>query len=747
MSEVKDFQLTTPLLGNQSYVSPVVDFLTFNTLSTASFYNTTDASQTTQQIVFQFSAERNQNFNFNEVVTMTLNDGVSKSFPIRARFGKFLITNSSSTPMSELRLSSLAFEEIQEVGINQVVDLEETLQAEDQRITDEIAARIAGDLTLQTQVFLKADQTDLGAEAVTRATADIALEQALALRATTQSVLDEQGARETADVVLLGNINAEATARALGDTNLQTSIDTERTARQLADTNLQTDVNTRATIVALASEVSARETADSTLQGNIDAVVIDRIIADNNLQANIDAENVSRVSADTSLENSINLLDTNLNLKASIQDLNTEIANRQSADNLKLNITDSIHSNLSFYALQSDNLTTVLSNITAQGSTLSLGSGSFGILNGDPLVINKQNISMYAPSSTPPLCELLMPITIPNTADRIRMRFFSFDGVATLNASRSVYNQCTFTENVNIGEGTTGYITLKDCEFVAGKTITVSNTFADVLYFVNCNFSGATLVLNQASPQQVIISNCGGLVSFPANAFYAGISALTTGYIQNSIAKTILPTTGSGTAGQVLTSGGANGIDTWTTPSGGGGGGGGTCLECIHLYPTGQSVTSVRGDTLTFQNVTQRQELTQSVADLTGSVVSYRPPTGTTKVIFSFYSSLSNRGNTTTINDAKFRMFFGSTQVTVARQYISLGIASATPYHEFSVVFNIGGTENIANAILGSWNSLVQLKWDGTALDQFLPFTIHNILGFDEETVFSAPKIKIEAYA
>jgi len=69
MSEVKDFQLTTPLLGNQSYVSPVVDFLTFNTLSTASFYNTTDASQTTQQIVFQFSAERNQNFNFNEVVT------------------------------------------------------------------------------------------------------------------------------------------------------------------------------------------------------------------------------------------------------------------------------------------------------------------------------------------------------------------------------------------------------------------------------------------------------------------------------------------------------------------------------------------------------------------------------------------------------------------------------------------------------------------------------------------------------
>jgi hypothetical protein len=92
-------------------------------------------------------------------------------------------------------------------------------------------------------------------------------------------------------------------------------------------------------------------------------------------------------------------------------------------------------------------------------------------------------------------------------------------------------------------------------------------------------------------------------------------------------------------------------------------------------------------------------------------------------------------------------MFFGSTQVTVARQYISLGIASATPYHEFSVVFNIGGTESIANAILGSWNSLVQLKWDGTALDQNLPFTIHNILGFDEVTVFSPPKIKIEAYA
>lgn len=742
MSVVNDFSLTTPLLGNQTYISPVVDFLSFNTLATASFYNTTDATQTTQQIIFQFSAERTDNFNFTEVVVMTLNEGISKSFPIRARFGRYIITNTSSINMTELRLSSTAFEEIQEVGINQVDGLEQILQTE-------VGNRVSGDLNLQNQIFLKANQVDLNLEAVARATEDIRLDQALSQRATTQSVLDEQGARESGDVLLQLNINAEQTSRQLGDTNLQISIDNEITARALADTNIQTAVDTKATITALAIETSARETADSTIQNelntkastadlnteiadrisadtilltNLNTEIQDRQIQDNLLQANIDTENNERVSADTQLESNLNF---------------------------KLDTADSIHRvGRSFYAVDGrDNLTSVFQNISAQGSILSFSSGSFGTLQDTELVINKQNMSMYAPPSTPPLCEFLMPITIPNTADRIRMRFLSFDNVATLNASRSVYNQCSFTENVNIGQGTTGYITFKDCEFVAGKTITVSNTFASVLFFIGCNFGGATLVLNQASNQQVILSNCGGLISFPSNATLAVGNALTNGFVQLNVAKTILATTGTGNVGQVLTSSGSASLpDTWTTITSGGGGES-TCLELIHLYPRGQSITTKRGDTLTFQNVSERQLLTQSATDLTGSVISYRPPTGTTKVIYTFYTHLSNRAIVNSNIDANFRCFFGSTQVSIARQYISLAQASAVGYHEFSVVFNIGGTQNIGNAIIGSWNALVQLKWDGARQSQFTDFHIHNLLGFDEQTIFSHPKIKIEAYA
>lgn len=68
------------------------------------------------------------------------------------------------------------------------------------------------------------------------------------------AVQTETTARQTADTTLQQNINSETTARQSADTTLQQNINTETTTRQTADTNLQNGINT------LTQALSAEET-------------------------------------------------------------------------------------------------------------------------------------------------------------------------------------------------------------------------------------------------------------------------------------------------------------------------------------------------------------------------------------------------------------------------------------------------------------------------------------------------------
>lgn len=73
-------------------------------------------------------------------------------------------------------------------------------------------------------------------------------------------------------------VSNEATARSTADTTLQSNIDTEATNRQTGDSNLHTEITT---------ETTARETADVTLQNNIDAEETARINADTALSTRV----------------------------------------------------------------------------------------------------------------------------------------------------------------------------------------------------------------------------------------------------------------------------------------------------------------------------------------------------------------------------------------------------------------------------------------------------------------------------
>jgi hypothetical protein len=89
--------------------------------------------------------------------------------------------------------------------------------------------------------------------------------------------------RENADDLLSGDITAEATARDEADTQLQTNINTEIADRENAITQEVEDRD-----AAILVETTNRETADGTLQTNIETETTNRTVADTALQYNID---------------------------------------------------------------------------------------------------------------------------------------------------------------------------------------------------------------------------------------------------------------------------------------------------------------------------------------------------------------------------------------------------------------------------------------------------------------------------
>ena len=72
-------------------------------------------------------------------------------------------------------------------------------------------------------------------------------------------------------------------------------------------------------------------------------------------------------------------------------------------------------------------------------------------------------------------------------------------------------------------------------------------------------------------------------------------------------------------------------------------GAGSNILEMFSGVCDGRSLT-VSSGTYTLQNVTAYQSLTDSYADITGSEITYTPPSGTTTVVYRFITHMDSRG-------------------------------------------------------------------------------------------------------
>lgn len=161
--------------------------------------------------------------------------------------------------------------------------------------------------------------------------------------------------------------------------------------------------------------------------------------------------------------------------------------------------------------------------------------------------------------------------------------------------------------------------------------------------------------------------------------------------------------------------------------------GGNNIKEQLAMLCDGGSYT-VSSGTYTSQNVTSYFDQTATYQDLTGSVINYTPPSGSTCVIYDFqfnvaYLDAHGIGN--------FKFMIDGTEQTELKRSLAAGNYLEGSFN-IRHVLPIGGTASTATGRQSSWTSPKELKiltrssydtnklrihstyyWDGTGTNQF----------------------------
>jgi hypothetical protein len=192
-----------------------------------------------------------------------------------------------------------------------------------------------------------------------------------------------------------------------------------------------------------------------------------------------------------------------------------------------------------------DNVQTIQSkiDIASQADVIYVSSGSYG--ESQITFTDKYNLALVCPDVGNTITEVLNGILIKGTSEMIRIANLQIEGGSASVISgvgRYYFKNCVFqgslsqTHFIAIGQSTTQYMTFMNCEFDQYCTITIPSTLGAPIYFINCNFGGATIAYNNVNQLLVIMSNCAGLLAYPASnkATLVGLNALTSGASQVS---------------------------------------------------------------------------------------------------------------------------------------------------------------------------------------------------------------------
>jgi len=164
-------------------------------------------------------------------------------------------------------------------------------------------------------------------------------------------------------------------------------------------------------------------------------------------------------------------------------------------------------------------------------------------------------------------------------------------------------------------------------------------------------------------------------------------------------------------------------------------------LEQFYSPCDGSTITTSQGD-ITLTNVTAAQDLTTTHADITGSSISYNPPTGTTQVIYEFQYA-AGPGDATPVMHFKFNV--DGTDVTYSRHSTYLNGTEVLQHFKWAV--NIGGSTTAATGRLASWSGAKTLKMMAREYNSSHEGTVHQIFHWDGSTgtTFHQPCIGITA--
>ena len=179
-----------------------------------------------------------------------------------------------------------------------------------------------------------------------------------------------------------------------------------------------------------------------------------------------------------------------------------------------------------------------------------------------------------------------------------------------------------------------------------------------------------------------------------------------------------------GSAGQVLTSGGNSAGCQWKSRTGGHG-----VLEQFFTVCDGSTIALPSGN-ITVQNVTEDHALQNSWQDLTGSTISYTPPSGAKQVIFEFHYYGTFKDPNVIWHH---KLFLDSNEVTMAR-----GTFRANEAFTDRIVmrwgFNIGGTANTASGRVASWTSSKTIKLQAREFGSSSEAYLHRIANWNGST-------------
>ena len=161
------------------------------------------------------------------------------------------------------------------------------------------------------------------------------------------------------------------------------------------------------------------------------------------------------------------------------------------------------------------------------------------------------------------------------------------------------------------------------------------------------------------------------------------------------------------------------------------------------LSPCDGSVIALQDGNHTLSNVTGAQSLTSSYADVTGSSISYTPPTGTTQVIYEFYSMHGPGDNW---NIPHFKLYLDSDEVVYQRKTITADRQSDLEWG-YRYSFNIGGSADTNTGRVASWSSAKTIKIQAREYSSDYESVLHQFQHFDGAgpNLFHQPSIGITA--